>query len=126
MFVDAARRYLDSLPENATGWLAGLRDRFAHPTVCFAACGWAKTFTILYRFWPFWVVGRPSNFSKLGSHFRPGAVFPCAGLSLLENAQDLTVGAFERQQIGSDQTIDFNILPAPFFIHHLFRTWRPE
>ena len=28
MFVDAARRYLDSLPEDATGWLAGLRDRF--------------------------------------------------------------------------------------------------
>lgn len=27
MFVDAARRYLDTLPENATGWLAGLRDR---------------------------------------------------------------------------------------------------
>jgi transcriptional regulator GlxA family with amidase domain len=23
-----ARRYLDSLPEDATGWLAGLRDRF--------------------------------------------------------------------------------------------------
>lgn len=28
MFVDAARRYLDSLPMDATGWLAGLRDRF--------------------------------------------------------------------------------------------------
>jgi len=28
MFVDAARRYLESLPDNATGWLAGLRDRF--------------------------------------------------------------------------------------------------
>lgn len=28
MFVDSARRYLDSLPEDATGWLAGLRDRF--------------------------------------------------------------------------------------------------
>ncbi len=28
MFVDTARRYLDALPENATGWLAGLRDRF--------------------------------------------------------------------------------------------------
>ncbi|MFN0039395.1 MAG: cupin domain-containing protein, partial [Burkholderiales bacterium] len=28
MFVDAARRYLDDLPEDATGWLAGLRDRF--------------------------------------------------------------------------------------------------
>ena len=28
MFIDVARRYLDSLPEGATGWLAGLRDRF--------------------------------------------------------------------------------------------------
>lgn len=28
MFVDAARRYLESLPEDAVGWLAGLRDRF--------------------------------------------------------------------------------------------------
>lgn len=28
MFIDAARRYLDNLPEDATGWLAGLRDRF--------------------------------------------------------------------------------------------------
>lgn len=28
MFVDSVRRYLDSLPEDATGWLAGLRDRF--------------------------------------------------------------------------------------------------
>lgn len=28
MFVDAARRHLEDLPEDATGWLAGLRDRF--------------------------------------------------------------------------------------------------
>lgn len=28
MFVDTARRYLDNLPEDATGWLAGLRDRY--------------------------------------------------------------------------------------------------
>ncbi len=28
MFVDAARRYLEGLPEEATGWLAGLRDHF--------------------------------------------------------------------------------------------------
>jgi AraC-like DNA-binding protein len=27
VFVDAARRYLDRLPEDASGWLAGLRDR---------------------------------------------------------------------------------------------------
>jgi AraC-like DNA-binding protein len=28
MFVDTARRYLDGLPEDARGWLAGLRDRY--------------------------------------------------------------------------------------------------
>ncbi|MGE5153370.1 MAG: AraC family transcriptional regulator [Bdellovibrio bacteriovorus] len=28
MFIDTARRYLDGLPEDATGWLAGLRDRY--------------------------------------------------------------------------------------------------
>ncbi len=29
VFVHAARRYLDSLPEEASGWLAALRDRYA-------------------------------------------------------------------------------------------------
>ena len=33
MFVDAARRYLESLPEDATGWLAGLRDRYVGSTL---------------------------------------------------------------------------------------------
>jgi AraC-like DNA-binding protein len=28
MFVDALRRHLDALPEQSSGWLAGLRDRF--------------------------------------------------------------------------------------------------
>jgi AraC-like DNA-binding protein len=28
MFVDVVRRYLETLPEDRTGWLAGLRDRF--------------------------------------------------------------------------------------------------
>ena len=28
MFVDSARRYLEGLPDDATGWLAGLRDRY--------------------------------------------------------------------------------------------------
>jgi AraC-like DNA-binding protein len=28
MFIDAARRYLDSLPEDSVGWLAGLRERY--------------------------------------------------------------------------------------------------
>ena len=28
MFVDAVRRYVEMLPEDSRGWLAGLRDRF--------------------------------------------------------------------------------------------------
>jgi AraC-like DNA-binding protein len=28
MFVDAVRRYVDALPEDSAGWLAGMRDRF--------------------------------------------------------------------------------------------------
>ena len=28
MFVDAVRRYVDTLPEDSLGWLAGMRDRF--------------------------------------------------------------------------------------------------
>ncbi|HET7524379.1 MAG TPA: AraC family transcriptional regulator, partial [Burkholderiaceae bacterium] len=28
VFVDAARRHLDALPDDASGWLAGLRDRY--------------------------------------------------------------------------------------------------
>ncbi len=28
LFVDAVRRYVDTLPAESTGWLAGLRDRF--------------------------------------------------------------------------------------------------
>jgi AraC-like DNA-binding protein len=28
MFVDAVRRYVDTLPQDSRGWLAGLRDRF--------------------------------------------------------------------------------------------------
>ena len=28
MFVDAVRRYVDTLPEDSPGWLAGMRDRF--------------------------------------------------------------------------------------------------
>jgi AraC-like DNA-binding protein len=28
MFVDAVRRHVDQLPQESTGWLAGLRDRF--------------------------------------------------------------------------------------------------
>lgn len=28
MFIDAVRRYLDTIPEDSRGWLAGMRDRF--------------------------------------------------------------------------------------------------
>jgi len=28
MFIDAIRRYIETMPEDSRGWLAGLRDRF--------------------------------------------------------------------------------------------------
>lgn len=34
MFVDAARRHLATLPQDATGWLAALRDRFVGKALC--------------------------------------------------------------------------------------------
>ena len=34
VFVDAARRYLENLPEDASGWLAGLRDRYVGRALC--------------------------------------------------------------------------------------------
>jgi AraC-like DNA-binding protein len=33
MFVEAIRRHIESLPEDQTGWLAGLRDRFVGKTL---------------------------------------------------------------------------------------------
>ena len=34
MFVDVVRRYLENLPPEQTGWLAGLRDRLGRPSAC--------------------------------------------------------------------------------------------
>jgi AraC-like DNA-binding protein len=34
-FIDAVSRYLDTLPENSRGWLAGLRDRFVGRALTF-------------------------------------------------------------------------------------------
>jgi AraC-like DNA-binding protein len=33
MFIDAVRRYVDSLPPDSTGWLAGLRDQYIGKTL---------------------------------------------------------------------------------------------
>ncbi|HEX4985543.1 MAG TPA: AraC family transcriptional regulator [Burkholderiales bacterium] len=46
MFVDAARRYLDSLPEGATGWLAGLRDRFVGRALSLLHADPARAWTV--------------------------------------------------------------------------------
>lgn len=51
MFVDTARRYLEGLPADATGWLAGLRDRHV-----------GRALTLLHE-WPEhpWTIGELSN-----------------------------------------------------------------
>lgn len=46
VFVDAARRYLESLPADASGWLAGLRDRHVGKAIDLIHAQPAKTWTI--------------------------------------------------------------------------------
>ena len=63
MFIDVARRHLDGLPEEATGWLAGLRDRFV-----------GKALTLLHerpdRAWSVDDLGREVGLSRSALHER--------------------------------------------------------
>jgi AraC-like DNA-binding protein len=63
MFVDTARRYLDSLPEDATGWLAGLRDRYV-----------GRALSLLHQFperpWTIDGLGRQVGLSRSALHER--------------------------------------------------------
>lgn len=63
MFVDTARRYLDSLPEDATGWLAGLRDRYI-----------GRALSLLHQFldrsWTLDDLGRQVGLSRSALHER--------------------------------------------------------
>lgn len=63
MFVDTARRYLDSLPEDATGWLAGLRDRYV-----------GRALSLLHQFperpWTIDDLGRQVGLSRSALHER--------------------------------------------------------
>jgi AraC-like DNA-binding protein len=46
IFVDAVRRFLDTLPEGSTGWLAGLRDRFVGKALSLLHARPAEAWTI--------------------------------------------------------------------------------
>jgi AraC-like DNA-binding protein len=46
MFVDAVRRYVDTLPEESTGWLAGLRDRYVGRALALLHAKPAESWTI--------------------------------------------------------------------------------
>ena len=63
MFVDTARRYLESLPDNATGWLAGLRDRYV-----------GRALSLLHQFperpWTIDELGRQVGLSRSALHER--------------------------------------------------------
>jgi AraC-like DNA-binding protein len=63
VFVDAARRYLESLPEDAEGWLAGLRDRYV-----------GKALSVMHehpaRAWTLEDLGREAGLSRSALHER--------------------------------------------------------
>lgn len=63
MFINVARRYLNGLSEEATGWLAGLRDRFV-----------GKALALLHerpeRAWTVDELGREVGLSRLALHER--------------------------------------------------------
>jgi AraC-like DNA-binding protein len=46
VFVDAARRHLESLPADASGWLAGLRDRHVGKAIALLHARPAESWTI--------------------------------------------------------------------------------
>jgi len=46
LFIDAVRRYVDSLPPQATGWLAGLRDQFVGRALALLHEAPAKAWTV--------------------------------------------------------------------------------
>jgi AraC-like DNA-binding protein len=46
IFVDAVRRYVDTLPEESTGWLAGLRDRYVGRALALLHAKPAESWTI--------------------------------------------------------------------------------
>jgi len=46
LFVEALRRYVESLPQEQTGWLAGLRDPFVSRALAFLHQGIAREWTV--------------------------------------------------------------------------------
>jgi AraC-like DNA-binding protein len=63
VFVDAARRYLENLPDDASGWLAGLRDR--HVGKAIGAIHAAPA-----RDWTLEELGREAGLSRSALHER--------------------------------------------------------
>src|SRR5512138_924424 len=63
VFVDAARRYLETLPPDAEGWLAGLRDRFVGKAL-------AAIHTQPARDWNLDDLGREAGLSRSALHER--------------------------------------------------------
>lgn len=63
VFVDAARRYLETLPEDASGWLAGLRDR--HVGKAIGALHESPS-----REWTLEALGREAGLSRSALHER--------------------------------------------------------
>jgi len=67
VFVDAARRYLDRLPDDASGWLAGLRDRHVGRAL-------ARLHAEPARGWTLELLGREVALSRSALHERFSAL----------------------------------------------------
>lgn len=78
MFIDAVRRYVDSLPPGSTGWLAGLRDPFV-----------GKALRLLHEqpaaAWTIEELGRQAGLSRSAMHERFGAFIGQPPMQYLAN-----------------------------------------
>ena len=84
MFIDAVRRYVETLPEDSRGWLAGLRDRFV-----------GRALTLLHaarRRWTVDELGQRVGLSRSALHERFAEMIGQAPMQYLANWR-IQVGA---------------------------------
>jgi hypothetical protein len=85
LFVEALRRYVEGLPDEQTGWLAGLKDPFVSRTLSLLHGRVAQQWTVddLGRYWPFALGARRSFHAAdwRAADALPGALAAPAGSS---------------------------------------------
>ena len=102
MFVDTARRYLENLPEDATGWLAGLRDQFV-----------GKALMLMHerpdRAWTVAILAREVGLSRSALHERFVQVLGLPPMQYLANWRIQVGSQLLRESKDSVATIAFKV-----------------